>query len=123
VAGLADADAAQATTSCPGWTAADVAVHVVTLFRRGLGDDRRSQTPEAILGELVLLGQDRARATGRDWLIDEPEAALILTGAGLLEHWFDAEAASCCPASWPAITQSTLELAGCPAVVVPRDSF
>ncbi|HUA40130.1 MAG TPA: maleylpyruvate isomerase family mycothiol-dependent enzyme [Streptosporangiaceae bacterium] len=152
VAGLTDADAAQVTTGCPGWTAADVAAHVITLFRRGQGDERRSESPEAtaalnalclaevtdrnpctiadriqtdgstvlansrlipddvvfpfhagatctvvsatavILGELVIHGQDIARATGRDWPIDPLDAALILTGARpLLEHWLDAE--------------------------------
>lgn len=152
VAGLTDADAGRATTGCPGWTAADVAAHVITVFRRGLNDQRRSETPEAtaalnalclaevtdrdprtmarrietdgstvlanlrlipddmalpfharatasavsvtavLLGELVIHGQDIARATGRDWPVARPDAALILGGARpLLEHWLDAE--------------------------------
>ena len=152
VAGLSETDAAQVTTGCPGWTAADVAAHVITLFRRGLGDERRSESPEAtaalnalcltevterdpqtvaaridtdgsavlgnlrlipddmvfpfhagatstvvsgtavILGELVIHGQDIARATGRDWPVDPADATLILSGARpLLEHWLDAE--------------------------------
>ena len=45
-----------------------------------------------ILGELLIHGQDIARATGRDWPISRPDAELIIYGARpLLEHWLDME--------------------------------
>jgi uncharacterized protein (TIGR03083 family) len=152
VAGLTDEEAARMTTDCPDWTAADVAAHVITLFRRILGDTRRSESPEAtaalnalcltevtdrnprtmaerierdgsaalarlravpddvtwpfhagaaatavsvtgvFLSELLIHGQDIARATGRDWSISRADAALKLSASRpLMDHWLDAE--------------------------------
>jgi uncharacterized protein (TIGR03083 family) len=50
VRGLSAADAAQPVAATPGWNAADVAAHVLTVHRRALGDRRRSATPEETRG-------------------------------------------------------------------------
>jgi uncharacterized protein (TIGR03083 family) len=48
--------AGRPVAACPGWTAADVAAHVLTVHRRALGDRRRSATPDetAALNEACL---------------------------------------------------------------------
>lgn len=38
--------AGRPVAACPGWSAADLAAHVLTVYRRALGDRRRSATPE-----------------------------------------------------------------------------
>lgn len=40
------ASAGRPVAACPGWSAADLAAHVLTVYRRALGDRRRSATPE-----------------------------------------------------------------------------
>jgi uncharacterized protein (TIGR03083 family) len=57
VRSLTAADAATPVAATPGWTAADVAAHVLTVHRRALGDRRRSATPEET-GELNQLCLD-----------------------------------------------------------------
>jgi uncharacterized protein (TIGR03083 family) len=56
VRSLTPEEAATPVPATPGWTAADVAAHVLTVHRRALGDRRRSETPEATrdLNQLVL---------------------------------------------------------------------
>ena len=53
---LTPAEAATPVAATPGWNAADVAAHVLTVHRRALGDRRRSETPEGTkaLNQLVL---------------------------------------------------------------------
>jgi uncharacterized protein (TIGR03083 family) len=47
VRSLTAEEAATPVPATPGWDAADVAAHVLTVHRRALGDRRRSETPEA----------------------------------------------------------------------------
>jgi len=68
-----------------------VPVDVTWRFHAGATATVISSTA-VILGELLIHGQDIARATSHDWRIDELDAALIISGTRpLMDHWLDPE--------------------------------
>ena len=76
--------AGRPVAACPGWSAADVGAHVLTVYRRALGDRRRSATPEetAALNETCLREvPERDPAALADLLdADGPKSFAVLRG-------------------------------------------
>lgn len=62
VRGVDPATAGRTVPACPDWSVADLAAHVLTVYRRALGDRRRSSTPEATAAlNATVLAETRER--------------------------------------------------------------
>ena len=73
VRGVDPATAGWTVPACPDWSVADLAAHVLTVYRRALGDRRRSSTPEetAALNATVLAETPERDLTTLADLLDE----------------------------------------------------
>ncbi|GAA3392047.1 maleylpyruvate isomerase N-terminal domain-containing protein [Cryptosporangium minutisporangium] len=76
------ASAVRTVPACPDWSAADLVAHVLTVYRRALGDRRRSATPEetaALNAQCLAETPERGLAALADLLdADGPASFAVL---------------------------------------------